>query len=200
MRARLALDVAANPVELREIVLRDKAQELLSASPKGTVPVLVLPEGEVIDESLDVMAWALAQNDPEGWTREVQADHALIAACDGPFKRALDRTKYHSRYDSDPESEREIAYGFLAQLQDMLSRHAFLLGAAPSLVDMAILPFVRQFAFIDRQRFDRDVGGAVVGWLDRFLASDRFARIMVKYDKWNAGDAPLYFPQGAGQI
>ena len=98
MRARMAVAVSGAEVELREVVLRDKPPEMLEASPKGTVPVLLLPDGNVLEESLDIMRWALGRNDPENWLAHVDAD--LIAANDGPFKQALDRYKYPHRYDS----------------------------------------------------------------------------------------------------
>ena len=191
MRARLAIAASGVEVELREILLRDKAPAFLEASPKGTVPVLVTPE--VIEESRDVMAWALAQNDPEGWLDMPAAGHALIDQADGPFKSALDRTKYASRYpDANPDTAREEASVFLRQLESLL-RDAYLFGPAPSLADMAILPFVRQFAHIDKAWFDAQAWPNLSRWLETFLASDRFAAIMTKYPKWVSGDAPTYF-------
>ena len=193
MRARLAIQSAGIETELREIVLRDKAPEFLEASPKGTVPVIVSGK-KIIEESLDVMLWALAQNDPEDWLQG--ADHDLIAAADGPFKSALDRTKYHIRYeDADPEAERQKAYQFLEQLADILARQPYLGGDKPNLTDMAIAPFVRQFANIDRARFDQNIPKPLRDWLDDFLASDRFRAIMTKYPMWHAGDAPTFFPE-----
>lgn len=193
MRARLAIAASAQKVELREILLRDKAPEFLATSPSGTVPCLKVDD-QVIDESLDVMKWALGQNDPQNWLDMPDEGHALIATADGPFKQALDRTKYHVRYaDADPEAERAKAYAFLADINDQLGPKAYLFKDSPSLADMAILPFVRQFANIDKPRFDADVGPNTARWLESFLASDRFAAIMPKYPVWASGDAPTFF-------
>lgn len=192
MRARLAVAVSGVSVELREILLRDKAPAFLETSPSGTVPCLK-DGAEVIDESLDVMLWALRQNDPDGWLAMPEAGFALIEEADGPFKRALDRTKYHTRYaDADPEESRAAAMRFLNSLEDQLG-DGWLFGGKPSLADMAILPFVRQFAFIDKARFDAEAGPNLAQWLARFLASDAFANIMPKLPVWQAGDAPTVF-------
>jgi len=191
MRARLALDVSGVRTELREIVLRDKPPAFLAASPSATVPCLVTPS-QTIGESLDVMIWALEQNDPEGWLDMPQARWEWITRCDGPFKSALDRTKYATRYpDEDPARHRDIASAFLADLDAQIAPW---IGARASLADFAILPFVRQFAFIDKAWFDAQDWPQLQGWLEAFLSSDRFARIMQKYPKWQAGDAATLFP------
>lgn len=192
MRARLAIASSGLAPEHREIVLRDKAPEFLKASPKGTVPVVV-SDGTVIEESLVVMKWALGQSDPENLLAMPDTGHALIEQNDTSFKRALDRTKYSSRVDSDPEVERANAQPFLETLAQQLGENDYLFGARASLADLAILPFIRQFAHIDRGRFDLDAPGAVKHWLDRFLHSDRFTSIMQKYPKWQAGDKPILF-------
>ncbi|KIN63059.1 Glutathione S-transferase [Sulfitobacter noctilucicola] len=191
MRARLALDVSGVQVALREVVLRDKPQAFLEASPSGTVPCLI--DGTtVIDESIDIMHWALQQNDPEGWLDMPQLGHDLIARFDGPFKSALDRTKYATRYpDEDPEEHRRMASTFLMDLNAQI--HGYIFGK-PTLVDYAILPFVRQFAFIDKDWFDAQDWIVLHTWLDGFLASDRFNRIMPKFAQWHPDDAPLMFP------
>lgn len=199
MRARLAILASGTSCELREIVLRDKAPEFLEASPKATVPVVVTQSGEVIEESLDVMRWALAQNDPENWLSPdgVNPDemNALIAECDGSFKNSLDRYKYANRYEgADPMAERANAEVFLRKLDGRLANSAYLFGAEPSLADMAIVPFVRQFANVDRAWFDGQPWPHLLAWLEGFLASDRFASIFQKYPKWHAGDAPTVFP------
>ena len=150
MRARMALRVAGIDVELREVSLRDKPPELLSASPKGTVPVLVLPDGKVIDESLDIMRWALAYHDPEQWLAPGGQMDALIAANDGPFKFHLDRAKYANRYPgSDPVHHRAEAVKLLLPLVQRLENHGYLFGDTCSLADVAIFPFVRQFSRAD---------------------------------------------------
>ena len=194
MRARLGIAAAGIEVELREILLRDKAPEFLAASPSATVPCLVAGDN-VIDESLDIMIWALEQHDPEGWLEMPDAGHALIATADGPFKQALDRTKYATRYpDADPEAERAKAHAFLHQLNDQIGTKPFLFGDHPTLADMAILPFTRQFAFIDKARFDAEDWPNLSRWLADFLHSQRFTSIMPKLATWQAGDAPIAFP------
>jgi glutathione S-transferase len=191
MRARLALASAGIAVELREILLRDKPPAFLAASPSGTVPCLV-HDGGVIDESLDVMVWALKQDDPEGWLQMPEAGHDWITRADGPFKQALDRTKYANRYPgTDPETQRDAAAGFLSDLNTQIGEWIF---DRPSLADFAILPFVRQFAFIDKEWFDAQHWPRLHGWLERFLVSDRFEHIMDKYPQWREGDAPVSFP------
>ncbi|MBM1308848.1 glutathione S-transferase [Sulfitobacter mediterraneus] len=191
MRARLALAASGITTELREIVLRDKAPAFLDASPSGTVPCLVTEAG-VIDESLDIMIWALTRNDPEGWLDMPEAGHEWIVRADGPFKHALDRTKYATRYpDEDPSAHRDQAARFLAELDAAIDPWIF---DRPTLADYAILPFVRQFAFIDKAWFDAQPWPNLHAWLERFLTSDRFAAIMDKYPKWSDGDAPTFFP------
>jgi glutathione S-transferase len=196
MRARLAILAADVEVELREVVLRDKPQAFLDTSPSSTVPCLALQD-QVIDESLDIMIWALSLSDPQGLLNMPQAGRDLIARCDGPFKHALDRTKYTTRYpDDDPTHHRAEASGFLADLNAQIDVHLF---DQPSLADVAIAPFVRQFAFIDKPWFDAQPWPQLQGWLARFLASDAFVRVMVKYPQWRQGDAPTVFPSRAAQ-
>ncbi len=193
MRARLAIAVSGTTVELREILLRDKASEFLATSPSGTVPCLKT-DTTVLDESLDIMIWALSQSDPMGWLDMPDAGHNLIATADGPFKRALDRTKYATRYpDADAEEERAKAHAFLHDLNLQLAQNTYLYKGTPSLADMAILPFVRQFAFIDKARFDAENWPHLTRWLDAFLKSDLFQSIMPKYSVWTPQDAPRFF-------
>ena len=191
MRARLAVASAGLEVELREVVLRDKPAAFLDASPSATVPCLVTADG-VIDESLDVMIWALEQNDPDGWLEMPAGGSEWIARADGPFKDALDKTKYADRYPGvDPAIQRDIAAMFLTDLDAAIDEWIF---ARPTLADFAILPFVRQFAFIDKQWFDAQPWPDLQAWLERFLISDRFVHIMEKYPQWHPGDAPVAFP------
>ena len=151
MRARLALAVSGTRGELREVRLSAKPQAMLAASPKGTVPVLVLPGGTVLDESLDIMRWALTNRDPEGWL--ARDDAGLIAMNDGPFKHDLDRYKYPERYGVDAGAHREGGLAFLREIDRRLAHTAQLCGAARGLTDAAIMPFVRQFAAVDREWF-----------------------------------------------
>lgn len=187
MRARLAIASAGLTVELREITLRNKPSEMLAASPKGTVPVLVGQGSEgVIDESLDIMQWALSRADPEGLTNAMtEQAHALITQCDGPFKTALDRTKYAVRYpERDPARSRAEAAQFVAQLDAQLAGGPWLFGQRPSMADLAILPFVRQFAHVDLAWWDAQPWPFAQTWLAAFKSSPRFAAIMQKYPAW----------------
>jgi len=194
MRARLALLASRQQVELREVVLRDKPDEFLAVSPSGTVPCLMAGD-TVLDESLDIMIWALSQNDPQGWLDMSKAGHALIARADGPFKHALDRTKYAARYpEEDAAEHRAYASAFLADLDAQLGDWLY---ERPTLADYAILPFVRQFAFIDKTWFDAQPWPNLQRWLETFLASPEFNAIMDKYPQWRAGDPAIRFPTGS---
>ena len=194
MRARLAIQSSGQKVALREILLKDKPADFIAASPKATVPVL--QDGDhVIEESRDVMLWALERADPEGWLDMPAEGHALIDRCDGPFKAALDHTKYAVRYpDLDEAEEREKAMSFLRDLNARLAEAPFLMGPRRTLADMAILPFVRQFANTDRAWFDAQGLGSLTRWLDDFLTSDRFKAVMTKYPPWQAGQEQVIFP------
>jgi glutathione S-transferase len=188
MRARLALAASGTRYELREVRLADKPAALLSASPKATVPVLQTAGGTVIDESLAIMRWALGTRDPEGWlTRD---DPALIAVNDGMFKHHLDRYKYPDRHVSEPEVHREHALGFLRDLDARLAVGGQLCGSVPGLADAAIMPFVRQFAAVDRDWFDGQPFSFLKTWLAGHLASDLFDRVMHRVAPWMPGDPP----------
>ena len=191
MRARLALLASGTGCELREVRLSDKPEALRAASAKATVPVLVLPGGGVIDESLAIMRWSLERNDPDGWLG--RDDPPLIAACDGDFKHDLDRTKYPERHGSDPLAHRRRGMGFLRELDVRLAGTGQLCGAAPGLADMAIMPFVRQFAAIDPEWFAAQPLPHLRAWLEGHLRSPLFAAIMVRLPPWRDGDAPVRF-------
>ncbi len=192
MRARLAVKASGVQVHLREILLRDKPAAMLAASPKGTVPVLQTDTG-VIEESFDVMRWALAQNDPQGWLKMPEAGFDLIAEADGPFKSALDRYKYHVRHvDGTREVAQAQGAAFLLKLDGMLAGETWLYGTQ-SLADMAILPFVRQFANTDRAWFDLQDWGNLLRWLNAFTQSDAFDAVMGKYAPWQAGEDGVFF-------
>ena len=196
MRARLALAVSGQTCELREVVLRDKPPELLVASAKGTVPVLVLPEG-VIDESLDIMRWSLARHDPERWLTPEQGTLAdmleSIRRCDGEFKPHLDRYKYPDRHADERELHKAAGAMFLTELNSRLTQHTHLYGERIALADMAILPFVRQFASVDDAWFASQPWPALQRWLLEFTQSALFARVMQKYPQWHAGTAGVRF-------
>ena len=190
MRARMALVASGTACELREVKLSAKPAAMLEASPKGTVPVLVLADGTVVEESLAMMRWALAQSDPEGWLE--RDDPALIAANDGPFKHALDRYKYPNRYDHcDPLEHREKGLAFLQHLDARLGVGGQLCGGRRGLADVAMFPFVRQFANHDRDWFDAQPLPHLHVWLAGHLASPLFATIMQRETPWQPGDAPV---------
>ena len=203
IRARLALCYAGIEVELREVVLRDKPDDMLELSPKGTVPVLVtlprLADQEVIDESLDIMLWALAQHDPDGWlAADMSLVNQLIDANDDQFKPWLDRYKYPNRYDDIEAGEPLLrCEDFLSILEGRLTTDRYLCGARLSLADTAIYSFVRQFAFVDIEAFRASRFTAVNRWLDEFLGSRLFTHVMHKYPQWQPGDPVTVFPEPA---
>ena len=187
----MALWISGTPCELREVVLADKPTEMLTASPKGTVPVLVTEDGGVIDQSIDIMRHALGRNDPEGWLRG--DDRALIERIDGPFKHHLDRYKYYTRYEVDPMPHRDAALEILAELDHRLSDQQNLCGDTRTLADIATFPFIRQFVNHDRAWFDAQALPYLAQWLNRHLTSDLFTTIMVKFPAWKPGDEPVIF-------
>lgn len=178
MRARLALAISRTRVELREVRLSAKPAEFLEKSPKGTVPVLVLPDDTVIDESLDIMVWALTERDPEKWLDRV--DDELIAENDGPFKRDLDRYKYSARDTADARAGREGGLKYLLKLDDRIAGSGWLAGASRGLTDAAIFPFVRQYSAVDREWFEAQNLPHLRLWLDAYLKSDLFQLIMLR--------------------
>lgn len=188
MRGRMGLWAAGIKVTLRELILRDKPEEMLAASPKGSVPVLVLPDGKVVDESLDVMLWALRQNDPGSWLPNDETfteTRALIEDNDGPFKHHLDRYKYASRYEgTDAMEHRDGGVQFLEKLDARSRAEGQLFGPTPTLADIAIFPFVRQFRIADKDWFDAQDWPGLHPWLQGHMASDLFASVMKKYDLW----------------
>jgi glutathione S-transferase len=199
MRARFALAASGVPCELREVVLRAKPAELLAASPKGTVPVLVLPDGRVIEQSMDIMRWALAQCDPEQWLMPERGGAAemdsLIQQCDGPFKVDLDRYKYPDRHaGADPVVHRAAGAEYLAKLDARVHGAGYLLGSRPCLADMAIAPFVRQFAHVDAEWFAAQPWPALRRWLEAFLADARFRLVMEKTAPWVPRTEGVRFP------
>lgn len=198
IRARLAIHASRQTVELREVILRNKPEAMLLASPKGTVPILLLSEGRVVDESLDIMTWSLKQADPEGWLPERQDDQLrfdeLLARNDGSFKMALDRYKYPNRFEgADPHQARDDGARFIRDLDVCLQNGQFLLGQRFSLADAAILPFIRQYAHVDRDWFYRQSWKAVIAWLDAFKESERFLSVMIKIPAWQQGTKGVAF-------
>jgi glutathione S-transferase len=199
MRARLALDASAQACELREVQLRKKPVEMLQASAKGTVPVLVVTPGQVIDESLDIMLWALNRNDPERWLaperESPQEMLELVGQFDAHFKSHLDRYKYPNRFAGvDKLASRVEACRDLELLESRLARAAYLGGGEASLVDMAIAPFVRQFANVDPVWFASQPWPALHRWLTRIVTAERFQRIMTVVPVWVPGTSGVSFP------
>lgn len=201
MRARLAIHLSGQEVELREIVLKDKPQSMLNYSPKGTVPVLILENPDtreeiVIDESLDIMNWALSKHDPQHYlsSSNQEAIDQLISLNDGEFKFYLDRYKYADRYPEQSEQEyREKGEAFLAQLDKRLESNNYLFGKNPCLADIAIFPFVRQFAHVNLKWFEQSSYTNLQRWLSEYKGSDIFLGIMKKYPAWKEGDEPTWF-------
>ncbi|MCC2602485.1 glutathione S-transferase [Sphingopyxis yananensis] len=192
MRARLALAMSGQRCEIREVKLSAKPAEMLEASPKATVPVLVLPDGHVVDESLDIMHWALGRHDPENWLSGDDKD--LIAQNDGAFKYHLDRYKYPQRHDSDALAHRTSAQQILARLDHRLAEYGGqLTGPTRALADMATMPFVRQFASVEPEWFAGLDMPHLQRWLANHVQSSLFDDIMKRWPVWNHGDAPLSF-------
>jgi glutathione S-transferase len=181
MRARMALRYSGVAVQIIEVSLKAKPAEMLALSPKGTVPVLSV-DGRVIDESLAIMRWALAQNDPEGWLLgDDEATQALIEENDQGFKHQLNRYKYAERYPEQPmEHYRAEGEVFLSKLEGLLAQREYLLTGHLSLADVALAPFVRQFAHVDREWFGRAPYPRLQAWLQRFLESPLFIAVMAK--------------------
>lgn len=196
MRARLALKYSGIELELREVDLNAVPASLTQASSKNTVPVLVLPDGKVIDESWDIVLWALRCNDPDGWLGEdechvLPADQ-LLEMNDFSFKQDLDHYKYADRFPEHTQQEyRELGEEFLQELDESLGQHAYLLGDCITLADMGIFPFIRQFALVDREWFDSAPYRNLQRWLDGFLQSGLFADVMFKHPVWKPGDVPV---------
>ena len=195
MRARLAMYYAQSQVELREIVLKNKPQAMLQASPKGTVPVLVLASGQVIEESLDIMLWALETSDPLALLRNREQALAWVQRNDDEFKPWLDRYKYFDRHPEAPQTDyRQEAEVTLKALDSVLCKQPYLGGTSPDLADLALWPFVRQFAGVEPQWFWANQYLALQDWLQTFLDSVAFKLIMPKFRAWQAGDEVTTFP------
>jgi glutathione S-transferase len=190
----MALVYAGISLELREVLLRDKPAAMLVASTKGTVPVLVLADGAVIDESIDVMHWALDIADPADWRSAPRTGDTpgWIERNDGPFKAALDRYKYADRHPQQPASAyRDEAAEYLADLDAALQQQSFIHGEHPGFVDVALFPFIRQFAMVDRDWFADCPYGALRSWLEGWLEHPLFHAVMRKYPRWEPGQTPV---------
>lgn len=188
---------AAIDCELREVRLQDKPLAMLNLSEKGTVPVLHF-SGQVIDESLQIMFWALNKSDPDNWLNSSHPN-PLVTDCDGYFKYYLDRYKYYDRYPQQDQNAYFVAAKkFLAKLERQFRREAshvaYLCGNKITWVDVAIFPFIRQFAFVDKSRFDQLNFPKLQEWLEVLLRSELFLNVMNKNQPWQPGDGKIFFP------
>ncbi|WP_160062701.1 glutathione S-transferase [Psychromonas sp. L1A2] len=196
MRARLAIAISEQDVRLREIVLKHKPTELLAISPNKTIPVLKINEQEVLDESLEIMVWALSKNDPQQWINDsLQEMLSLIDNNDYEFKSWLDKYKYADRF---PEYEqvyyRDQAEDFLMELESRLHKQTYLFADHITLADMAIFPFIRQFASVDKNWFEQSPYLLVQQWLIKLINSDLFISCMKKYPTWLESGEEISFP------
>ena len=198
----MAISYSGIAVELREVILRDMPAPLLACSPKATVPVLMLPDGQVLEESRDIIGWALAVNDPDSWQpdsgdsmhREISR---LVKENDAAFKQSLDCYKYAERYPEHPaDYYRAQGEVFLGELERRLDQCAWLCGEHISVADVSIFPFIRQFAHVDKTWFDGAAYPRLQAWLNCFLQSALFAGVMQKYPQWREGDAATVFSAG----
>ena len=192
----MAIHISGQKCELREVLLRDKPPSMLEYSPKGTVPVLILQDGSVIDESLDVIDWALNLNDPYDWQRskDTKKTKELIKINDGEFKYHLDRYKYSKRYDNeDPEFHRKKCLKFIETLNNELNNSKYIFDNNISYIDIVLLPFIRQFRIADMEWFDSLPYNNIKVWLSKFLDSFLLNIIMKKYDLWKEEDEITIF-------
>jgi glutathione S-transferase len=198
IRARLAIVVSGLVCELREVSLANKPADMILASPKATVPVMVLPDGAVLEQSLDIMAYALSHNDPNNWSSPSVAEAMkLVTLVDTSFKDHLDRYKYPDRYEGDAAKHRELGLAILADFDALLTKDAYLAGPKFSLIDAAILPFVRQFAAVDAHWFASQPIPHVHAWLSEFLDGELFKAAMPSQPVWKPGDPAILFPTGS---
>lgn len=208
MRARWALLKTGLLVEWREVALRSKPSALVTASAKATVPVLITADGRVIDESLALMRWALDQADPCDWrglalsSEQRETIDALIAQNDGPFKHHLDRFKYADRYPGvTREQHQQQGLAILTSWAERVQAHGWLVGDRCTLADLALWPFVRQWRIADPESFEQDPSLASLRlWLQGFLDSPDFERLMVRREPWQEGDAPVFFPADSSAV
>lgn len=199
IRARLAIAYSGQAVVWREVLLKEKPTELLRLSPKATVPVLQLVDGRVIDESLEIMLWALEQSDPEKWLDEnrnkLSHINELIQKNDFHFKPNLDRYKYSVRYpESTVINYRNLGERFLEHLERRLTLTTYLVGERKTLADTAIFPFIRQFSGVDPEWFQDAPYPKLRYWLQQWVESELFQHVMPKYAQWKEGNTPIVFP------
>lgn len=197
MRAHMALKYSGLSIELREVKLSGMPEEALKHSPKATVPILVLPDGTVMDESWDIVKWALQQNDPDNWLGEknafLQDAEMLIEVNDFSFKEDLDHYKYSDRFPEHNEQHyRQACEEFIEEIEEILAENRYLLGGQLSLADIAVFPFIRQFSLVDKAWFDESHYTKVKSWLDSLISTTLFQNAFQKHDIWQPGDAVIY--------
>ena len=205
IRARIAILTSGINVEIREITLKDKPSALMRSSSKATVPVLITADKRIIDESIDIMNWALKQSDPEKLlpsdTKEKQLTSELTKNNDHIFKHFLDRYKYSDRYPENSELYyRQQAELTLINLEHHLTHNTYLVSNRLTMVDVALLPFIRQFAFVNKAWFDEAPYPKIQAWLEQFITSELFNSSMVKLAPWQQGDEVIYFPESSKVI
>ncbi|OUS25370.1 glutathione S-transferase [Thalassotalea sp. 42_200_T64] len=195
MRARLAIYKSKLSIELRDVVLNNKPKEMLAASQKGTVPTLVLPSAQVIDESLEVMLWALNESDPDDLLHSGSAETlTLIAQFDDQFKSCLEQYKCAKRYHESNLAEcRQACEVYVKDLEQRLTEHDYIINDKESLADIALLPFIRQFAKVERQWYLQSPYPKVKRWLNRYLQSAMFTKVMAKYPLWSENSEMIVF-------
>ncbi len=196
MRAHMALKQAGIKVELREVKLSDMPEEVLAVSPDETVPVLVLADGTAIDESWEIVKWALSQNDPDGWLgkeKDLLLDaEMLIESSDYSFKEDLDHYKYADRFpEHSAEHYRHACEEFIVDLEEMLNDNPYLIAEHLSLADIAVFPFIRQFSLVDADWFQQAPYPNVQQWLDGLIHSALFENVFQKHAFWKKGDTPI---------
>ncbi len=196
IRARMAIYVADITLEIREVNLSHKPLNMLELSTRGTVPILKLSNGEIIQESLEIMIWALGKRDPRGWIGNYDGvSEALISENDSTFKKNLDRYKYWQRHPEQSQVEARIeAERFLMNLENLLDGSKYLFGKSENLADIAIFPFIRQFSAVDPDWFETAPYPNLRRWLHRFLADNVFTKSMQRNPVWKEGDQACYFP------
>lgn len=196
IRARMAIYVADVTVELREVNLSNKPPDMLTLSSRGTVPLLQLSKREIIEESLEIMIWALRKHDPSGWLDDYNGfSEALISENDSTFKKNLDRYKYWQRHPEQTQLQaRKNAEKFLIKLEGLLSRSEYFCGSSVKLADISIFPFIRQFAAVDLAWFDTNPYPNLRRWLHQLLIDNVFTKSMQRYPQWRDGDRALHFP------
>jgi len=195
MRARLAIYKSKQAVELRDVVLSNKPAEMIIASPKATVPILVLTNSKVIDESLDVMLWALGESDPENLLHAANTDRVLnlVDLLDSEFKPRLEAYKCAKRYHENNVQEcRQACELYIQNLEQRLMSHHYLIDENESMADIAILPFIRQFAKVERQWYLQSPYPKVRDWLNQYLQSAMFNKVMTKYPLWTSGQTVVW--------